>query len=326
ASTFSALLLVETEIWPNLIWTAKQRGIPVIIINGRISDETVGRYRRLSFFLKGILASVDLVLAQSEAQARRFLSLGMPASKVVNAGNLKYYREAKNLPALCPKENIVTFGSIREKELPLLIPVIRALSHDFPHVRLYIAPRELTLITAIERQLPEEFVVTRYSAMKRDRACDPDGLSTRGPDDAPPGSEGHDPAAGGHTLVLVDTVGDLVGIYARSLVAFVGGSLAPYGGQNLLEPLFVGTPVIFGPHVENFREIAQDVIAERAGFMVEDASELLAKISLVLRDEGRRKSLIEAGRLVLDMQKGVMEKATGLVLETIWKNSANSSN
>ena len=91
-------------------------------------------------------------------------------------------------------------------------------------------------------------------------------------------------------MVLVDTVGDLVALYARSLVAFVGGSLAPYGGQNLLEPLFVGTPVIFGPHVENFREIADEVMAQHAGFMVEDGPALLAKIRLVLSRRGRQGS------------------------------------
>src|SRR5208337_5094054 len=102
---------------------------------------------------------------------------------------------------------------------------------------------ELTFITAIERQLPDDFAAIRYSTLK----------------------EGG--AQGGRAVVLVDTVGDLVTLYARSLVAFVGGSLAPYGGQNLLEPLFVGTPVIFGPHVENFREIADEVMAQAAGFM-----------------------------------------------------------
>ncbi len=120
-------------------------------------------------------------------------------------------------------------------------------------------------------------------------------------------------------MVLVDTVGDLVALYARSLVAFVGGSLAPYGGQNLLEPLFVGTPVIFGPHVENFREIAAEVLAQRAGFMVEDGAGLLLKIRLVLKDAGVRKTLADAGRQVLERQRGVVEKTVRLVLERIGK-------
>jgi 3-deoxy-D-manno-octulosonic-acid transferase len=300
-STFAALLLVETEIWPNLIWTARDRHIPVFIINGRISDASVSRYQHLSFFLRSLFSSVELVLAQSEAQAQRFVSLGMPSAKVVNTGNLKYYREAKDLPAAHLKEDIVVFGSIREKELPILIPVMEALREEFPHVAIFVAPRELTLIAAIERQLPDTFAVVRYSTVKEE------GVK------------------GGRAVVLVDTVGDLVALYARSLVAFVGGSLAPYGGQNLLEPLFVGTPVIFGPHVENFREIAGEVMAQGAGFMVEDGPGLLGKIRLVLSDAGLRKALVDAGRHVLERQRDVMEKAAGLVLETIWKSSPPSS-
>ena len=301
-SAFAALLLVETEIWPNLIWSAKRMGIPVLIINGRISDATLARYRRVSFFLKSVLSSVDLVLAQSEEQAQRFVSLGMAPSKVVNTGNLKYYREIKNPLRQGPKEYMVTFGSIREKELPQLIPVIIALKREFPHIGLFLAPRELTLISAIERELPNGLGVTRYSTMKG-------------------GGAGGD-ASG---LVLVDTVGDLVEIYGRSLVAFVGGSLAAYGGQNLLEPLFAGTPVIFGPHVENFRTVAEDVVARRAGFMVKDGAELLSTLRLVLGDERLRDDLVASGRVVLEMQKDVMEKAARLVLEVIWKNSPDSS-
>jgi 3-deoxy-D-manno-octulosonic-acid transferase len=295
-STFAALLLVETEIWPNLIWTAGDRHIPVIIINGRISDAGLRRYRHLSFFLRSLFSSVELVLAQSEAQAQRFVSLGMPSDKVVTTGNLKYYREAKDLPATHLKEDIVVFGSIREKELPIIIPVMEALREEFPHVAIFVAPRELTSIAAIERQLPVTFAVVRYSTVKKEEV------------------------KGGRAVVLVDTVGDLVALYARSLVAFVGGSLAPYGGQNLLEPLFVGTPVIFGPHVENFREIAGEVMAQRAGFMVEDGPGLLEKIRLVLSDAGLRKALVDAGRHVLERQRDVVERTAGLVLETIRKN------
>ncbi len=297
---FAALILVETELWPNLIWGASRRNIPVIIVNGRISDRAFPRYRRLAFFFKGLFDSVDLVIAQSEAHAERFVSLGADPSKVVAAGNLKYYRDPGRLPPARAERDIVTFGSVREKELPMLMPVIEALKADFPGVRVFVAPRELTLIAAIERQLPEGIPVTRYSAMK----------------------EGRLEAAGG--IVLVDTVGDLVDIYAASLVAFVGGSLAPYGGQNILEPLFVGAPVVFGPHVENFREVARDVLAAKAGFMVHDAAELLSRIRLVLEDPGARRDLAEAGRGVLEAQRGVMEKAAGLVLEMIWKRSTSS--
>ncbi len=295
----AALLLVETEIWPNLIWTAKKRRIPVIIVNGRISDRTLGRYSRLSFFLSKVLSSVDLVLAQSEEHARRFVSLGMAPSNVVNTGNLKYYREIGGNPHAFRKENAVTFGSLKEKELPILFPVIDEIRKRFPDLSIFVAPRDLSLAAAMERQLSAHHEVAHYSVIKGDQGAKGD-------------------------VVLVDTVGDLFDIYARSIVAFVGGSLAPYGGQNVLEPLFVGTPVLFGPYVENFKTIADEILSRGAGFMVRGAEDLLSIMTRILTDPEIRRGLVEAGKTVLEMQKETMEKAAHFISEIVWKNSRSS--
>ena len=298
-SRFSALILVETEIWPNLIWIAKTKKIPVIIINGRISDQTVGRYRCLSFFMRHVLSSVDLVLAQSEEHSQRFISLGMAPSKVVATGNLKYYRDIKGLPDITSKDNAVTFGSIKEKELPFLMPAIAELKREFPELHVFVAPRELNLTTVIETQLPQGLTYGRFSALRSAGKTNCD-------------------------VVIVDTVGDLIHIYARSKVAFVGGSLADYGGQNMLEPLFVGTPVLFGPYVDNFKAIAHDIMERQAGFMVNDTHQLVSEIRRILNSEALRKSLTEAGNLVVATQRGAMENASHLIEEIIWKNSQSS--
>jgi len=298
-SSFAALLLVETEIWPNLIWIAKERHIPVMIVNGRISDRTIGRYRLLSFFVGKVLSSVDLVLAQSEEHARRFVSLGMAPSKVIDTGNLKYFREMGERPGESDGKHAVTFGSLKEKELPIVFPVIDEVRRRFPELTVFVAPRELSLVPAMERGLSEHHRVTRYSAMKKDQ------------------SEGGD-------VVLVDTVGDLVSLYGRSMAAFVGGSLAPYGGQNVLEPHFVGTPVLFGPYVENFREPAEEIVASGAGFQVRDGDDLLAILTRVLGDPEIRMGLAKAGKSVLEKQRGAMEKAASLISEMVWKNSGSS--
>jgi 3-deoxy-D-manno-octulosonic-acid transferase len=297
---FSALVIVETEIWPNTIWTAKARGIPVIIVNGRISDATVARYRRLTFFLRPVLSSVDLILAQSEEHGRRFISLGVEPSKVIVTGNLKYYREVKEVSDVTSRERTVTFGSVRSRELPVLMPVIARLKQRFPECRFYVAPRELRIVDTLESEIPPGLNACRYSKLKRDsesRATD---------------------------VVIVDTVGDLLEIYGRSTVAFVGGSLAPYGGQNVLEPIFAGTPPVFGPYVENFQDVADEIARQGAGFMVRDGNELFSAISALLDDPEKRKSLVEAGRTVLSLQKGIMEKTAALILEMIWKNSPSS--
>jgi 3-deoxy-D-manno-octulosonic-acid transferase len=293
-STFACLVLIETELWPNLIWAARKRRIPVIIVNGRISDATIGRYKHLAFFLRKVLTSVDVVLAQSEEHARRFVSLGMAPAKVINAGNLKYYRELTGSGDVLPKEQMVTFGSIRERELTALVPAIARLREEFPDIRIFVAPRDLGESDTLEKQLSAMCTCVRYSAVKR-------GEGIEGP------------------LVIVDTVGDLMQIYRRSRVAFVGGSLAPYGGQNILEPLFVGTPVIFGPSVENFSDIAKRILAAGAGFMVNDGQELLQAIRRTLTEPGLWERLADAGRHVLDEQKGTMEGASRMLLETVWK-------
>jgi len=297
---FDALLVIETELWPNTIWMAKARNIPVIIVNGRISDSTIGRYRRLSFFLRTLFTSLDLVLAQSEEHAERFISLGVDPARVVVTGNLKYYRDIEHPSDNPRKGNVVAFGSVREKELPIVMSVIGRLKQEFPDGRFFVAPRELRLIDAIDDQLPPGLTSCRYSRLKQDTP------------DAPA------------DLIIVDTIGDLVRVYAQSAVAFVGGSLAPYGGQNLLEPLFVKTPVVFGPYTENFKTIAEEIVARKAGLRVRDGDELFSAISLMLGDFEKRTDLIDAGQAILDVQKGAMKKTVNLILETIWKNSASS--
>ncbi|MCX8023432.1 MAG: hypothetical protein N2745_11750, partial [Syntrophorhabdaceae bacterium] len=209
-STFSALILIETEIWPNIIWEAKRKGIPVLIVNGRISDSTIKTYTRLSFFIRHVLSFVDFAICQSEEHKRRFISIGMNPAKTVTTGNLKYYRGIKETDREAKKERVITFGSIKEKELDTIYSVVRRLKENFPEYRVYIAPRDLFLVSNLEKELSPQFKTVKYSTLKEER-------------DAP------------LDIVIVDTVGNLLEIYKKSEVAFVGGSLAPYGGQNMLE-------------------------------------------------------------------------------------------
>jgi 3-deoxy-D-manno-octulosonic-acid transferase len=299
AIRFEALIIIETEIWPNLIWAANKRGIPVIIVNGRISDSTVRRYRRFSFFMKHVLSGVDLVLAQSAEHRDRFISIGMDPEQVIDGGNMKYYREMKIEQGAAPEQKAITFGSIKEKEIDVIAGVVKGLKAAFPDVLIFLVPRELHLISFLEDLFLESFDVMRYSVYK--------GLPEAKP-----------------SIVIVDTVGDLMGIYGKSTVAFVGGSLAPYGGQNILEPLFFGTPVIFGPYIENFREIAAEIIDCGAGVMVSTGEDLLAAMKNILTDAALRRRMGDEGRAVVARQKQVMARAVTAISEVIWKNSRNS--
>jgi 3-deoxy-D-manno-octulosonic-acid transferase len=296
-STFEALILVETELWPNLIWAAHARNIPVIVVNGRISDRTVKNYRSLSFFLRHVFPSIDLVLAQSREQAERFISIGMDPSRVVNAGNLKYYRFLDHQQRAALKEDLIIFGSIKEKELPIILPLIEPLKKSSPGYSIYLAPRDLSLVNTMEEQLSGSLRVSRYSALK-------------------------DGTAGDTDVVIVDTIGDLMTIYCRGLVAFVGGSLAPYGGQNILEPLFFATPVLFGPHIENFRDLADEILSAKAGMLVHDGRELFEAIKALIESPDVAKTMGAAGLRVIREQEAVMTRTASLITEAVWKNSA----
>jgi 3-deoxy-D-manno-octulosonic-acid transferase len=293
--TPKGLLIIETEIWPNLIWQVKKRGVPVIIINGRISDSTLKNYCTFSFFMKTVLSHVDLVFAQSEEHRERFIKIGMDPSKVIVTGNIKYFREFERIKDAPEKDKIITFGSIKEKELAAVYKTIEDIRNRFPDYRVFIAPRELHLASTIEKDLSPSFSVTRYSALGNGVDSNTD-------------------------IVIVDTIGDLLNIYRQSRVAFVGGSLAPYGGQNLLEPLFFATPVLFGPYTENFKDIACRVIEHNAGMMVQNADELTKKLTILLNDDSLRHIIGENARLVIEEQHQAMQKTVELVMAAITKS------
>jgi 3-deoxy-D-manno-octulosonic-acid transferase len=290
--TPKGLLIIETEIWPNLIWQVKKRAVPVIIVNGRISDSTFKNYRTFSFFMKTVLSRVDLVLTQSEEHRERFIRIGMDPAKVIATGNIKYFRELEHAKNGAKKNKIITFGSIKEKELNAVYKTIEDIKNHFPDYKIYVAPRELHLTSTIEKDLSSSFSVTRYSTLRN----------------------GADSNAG---IVIVDTIGDLLHIYGQSRVAFVGGSLAPYGGQNILEPLFFATPVLFGPFMENFKDIAQRVIEHNAGMMVHNADELTNKITILLNDDNLRSKMGENARLVIEEQQQAMKKTVELIASAI---------
>jgi len=149
------------------------------------------------------------------------------------------------------------------------------------------------LTSTIERDLSSSFSVTRYSTLRNNTdSC-------------------------GAGIVIVDTIGDLLHIYSRSRVAFVGGSLAPYGGQNILEPLFFSTPVLFGPYIENFKDIARRVIEGNAGMMVQNGDELTNKITILLNDNSHRDKMGENAREVIEEQQEAMEKTVKLIMTAI---------
>lgn len=288
----SLIVVVETEIWPNFLRHARRMGIPAVMVNGRISDRSFPRYLRFSRFFAPILNNLSALCMQSDEDARRIIAIGAPGERVFVTRNLKYdlpvktrspeereeLRRRYRLPA---GARIITVGSSHAGEEEAVAETYLRLLAGSPGLFLVLVPRH-----------PER--AAEVGAILEGR-----GLSfvrRSGLDGAPA------PSAGG--VLLVDTIGELMNLYALSDVVFVGGSLVPVGGHNLLEPASVGAPVLFGPHMHNFREIAALMLAAGAGEQVNDRHGLEAALGRLLADEVARLAMGESGARLMAEQGG----------------------
>ena len=305
----SLVVVMETEIWPNFLRCARRMGIPAVMVNGRISDRSFPRYLRFSRFFAPILDNLSALCMQSDEDARRITAIGAPGERVFVTRNLKYDLPAK---AVSPGERrvlrlryrlpagarIITAGSTHAGEEEAVAACYLNLLADNPGHFLVLVPRHPERAAEVGailegRGLP--FV--RRSALVG----------------AP------EPFAGG--VLLVDTIGELMNLYALSDVVFVGGSLVPAGGHNLLEPASVGAPVLFGPHMHNFREITALMLEAGAGEQVEDFGELEAALRRLLTDEPARRSMGENGIRLMSEQGGAAARHMEIIGPLIERSS-----
>ena len=301
------VVLVELELWPNFLAEATRRGARVAVVNARVSDRSFPRYRMVRPLVRRWLQRVDIFCAQDETYAERLRALGAPPERVRVTGNLKYDTSAP--PTLEPDpelarsfglkggEPVIVGGCTWPGEDEALVAAYKALRAEFPGLRLILAPRQAERFEAVERLVREAgLAVVRRTALR----------------------EG---AEAGEAVVVVDTMGELVRVYALGSVVFVGGSLIRRGGHNILEPSGLGKAVLFGPHTENFRLVAQALLAEGAARRVADARELERALRELLSNPqlasemGRRaRSLVErnqgATARTLDAIRPLLEKAT----------------
>jgi 3-deoxy-D-manno-octulosonic-acid transferase len=309
-----ALILVETELWPNLIRETKRKGCPVTLVNGRISESSLSRYLLVRSLLEQTLSCVDLLCMQSEEHKRRIVLLGADPGKIRVTGNLKFdrllfasqtqdvegLRKELRIPDHC---RVVIGGSVRPEEEGILIPVFKRLLRGSENLLFVLAPRHLDLLKAIERELSDH----QMHFVRRSRL---DYLASSRRSD-------EEVCVAEHSVIILDTIGELFGIYSLADVAFVGGSLVPVGGHNLLEPAIHGVPVLFGPYVDNFKEEARILIKSGGGIQVRDEEELYCNLFNLLSDDARR---IEAGKNARDaIQKetGVSQKTADLIFSLI---------
>jgi 3-deoxy-D-manno-octulosonic-acid transferase len=291
----SALALVETELWPSWIVAAHRRGVPVVVVSGRISDRSFPRYRRIGRWLRPILERIAAIGARSAADAERFLALGAIPERVQVTGDLKLEPPveraslAEDLKSLLGQVPLIVAGSTHEGEERELLEGLAGVEQAGLQASLVLAPRH-----------PERFGTAEALAQRAGRAVRRRSrLALR-------------PLAKGEVLLL-DSMGELPGLYARAAVAFVGGSLVPVGGHNLLEPILEGQPVLFGPHTENSREAADLALRTGAGRRVADRADFARTAIEALRDLASWRARAEAGRQALEQHRGTAERSAKLI-------------
>jgi 3-deoxy-D-manno-octulosonic-acid transferase len=281
----SLLVLVETELWPNLIRQARRGGIPVAVVNGRISDRSFPRYRRIRGFLRHVLAQVDLYLMQGDQHAERIRALGAPPQRVRVSGNLKFDalgepRVPDELASLGDGGPLWVAGSTMLGEDQLVLRALSEVRARRPDVRLVLAPRRPERFA----EVPALAEAAGFRCVKRSTLA------------GAPWREGE--------VLLLDTIGELAGVYALATVVFVGGSLVPTGGHNVLEAALWGKAIVVGPHMENFREIADTFRAESALVQIDGPDRLGPEVLALFEDESRRTELGERARVLVEKSRG----------------------
>ena len=261
------LIIAETEYWPNLFYLVKKKGAKIVVVNGRFSAKAVRRYRYVNPIINKVFALTDVFSMRSQEDYETLLALGVDRKKIYISGDLKYEKplidegKKKTLEtALRPvlREKVMVFGSVHYKEAGDILGAFKLIKTETPDFTLILAPRFMEEIPAFVDFIEAE----GFSCIKR----------------SSPGKEKVD-------IIILDTFGELSYAYGLCLAAFVGGSLADkIGGHNLLEPVYLGKPVLFGPYAFNFKEMEEEIKINLVGFLVKDAESLAERMNDLLNN------------------------------------------
>jgi 3-deoxy-D-manno-octulosonic-acid transferase len=299
------LVLAESEFWPNLLSACKRNGVPVVVVNGRVSDRSLPRYVKLGVFWRPLLRSLALVLTQSEEDARRFKAIGVPSDRISLGGNLKFdIRAPQASPStqllkdhLHPGAKLLVCGSTLEGEEAMLLSAWEQIVGTVPEAVMLLAPRH-----------PERFdkVAGMIAASGHPWVRRSEWIPAPAPI-----------AAG--SLILLDSIGELAGLYALATAAFLGGSLVAAGGHNPLEPAQFGVPIAMGASYENFRG-AVELLMQRGAIRIVDAQRLAVELSGLLDESADTRAMGERGRAVFDEQAGATSRAAEAIVALLRKN------
>ena len=302
-------VMIETEIWPNLLRECRRRGIRTVLVNGRISYRSFPRYRLVRPFFRRVLADIDRFCVQGDEASRRLVSLGADPSRITVTGSLKFdaleviptrgrgRERVLRFFRMSPNRPVLVAGSTLRGEEEAVVRAFNRLRTAGPSTVLGGSSNALLVIAA---RHPERFAEV-------ERLCRQEGLSTVRRTELPIDAE---PRA---DAVILDTIGELAEVYQVATVVFVGGSLVRAGGHNILEPAVFGKPIVFGPHMENFAEIADAFLANDAAVQVRSDRELEAAVVGLMGDPVRRARLGAAARALVDANRGAKDKTLAAI-------------
>ncbi|MBI4863779.1 MAG: 3-deoxy-D-manno-octulosonic acid transferase [Candidatus Riflebacteria bacterium] len=286
-----ALILAETEIWPNLLQACRSRGVPVVIVNGRLSSRWEPFYMRLCWLYRQFLDPVELFLMQGEEDATRLLALGVPGERVKVAGDLKADRTlqvaqaedrgnvARELGLVGP---VLVAGSVHSGEHLTVIGSFARLKKEIPELKLVLAPRHMDRLAVMRRTLDELGLGHRLRSAHK--------------------------TIGAESVLILDTIGELASTYLAARVAFVGGSLVGAGGHSLFEPAACACPILIGPNDQNFREESRALREAGAAVRVENEDQFCEQARLWLTDEAAVRRAGEAARRVAISLAGATDR------------------
>lgn len=290
-------LIVETEIWPNLYFACRARGIPLMIVNARLSRRSLRGYRPLRALARSALRCVRVIAAQSRSDAARYRLLGADPQQIIVTGNMKFDMPIPDNAVAVGSQMRAQWGSGRpvwiaasthEGEELAVLEAHRQVMREFPEALLLLAPRH-----------PERFRLVEHLTRTQGFTS-----ATRSAQGAP---------AAQHQVFVIDAMGQLMPYFSCADVAFVGGSLVRVGGHNVLEPAALSTPVLVGPYTFNFQEITLSLIQHHGAARVADAAQLAAQVSGLLRDPQLQRSMGAAAHSVFERERGAVQRVMHLV-------------
>ncbi len=291
------VILMELEAWPNFLRAAELRGIPVVLTNGRLTELSLRRYLKLSFFSREVFSRIGRYLVQSEEYRERFLRLGVPEDRIVVAGNIKYdsvrlradeqkLGRFRDMFRVGQGTLVLVGGSTYAAEEKALVRIFKKLRAYHLDLRLILAPRQLDRLDEVKSVVEEGGL--KYALRSR--------LETKSPDDLV------------ERVIVLDTVGELADIYALGSVVFVGGSLIDRGGHNMVEPAALGVPTLFGPHTYHFNQSTRFLLDAHAAVMVKDEYELEDVLKRLLESPKIREMMGANARRAVLNEKGAVER------------------